>query len=54
MYTTARRRRCSSVTFPSSLIAPGLHQPRDQPRQPDGDLPLNHDRSVSHTAAATI
>ena len=33
-YTTARRRRCASVTFPCSLIALLLHQPRQQARQP--------------------
>ena len=39
-YTTARRRRCASVIFARSLIALGLHQPRQQPRQPHRHLAL--------------
>ena len=39
-YTTARRRRCASVILPRSLIALGLHQPRQQPRQPHRHLAL--------------
>src|SRR5439155_11716891 len=52
-YTTARRRRCASVTFARSFIALRLHQPRQEPCEHDRHFHWRTGGKASHTAAAT-